>query len=161
MMVILVGILACGTHAPPGGGEGAVLTRPDRVVRTEEAWRALLSPEEFHILREKGTERPFTGDYWNDHDPGIYRCAGCGLALFHSDAKFDSGTGWPSFDRPIAPDRVLLVPDHSHGMVRTEVLCARCGGHLGHVFPDGPPTTGERYCINGTALDKEPLPASR
>jgi peptide-methionine (R)-S-oxide reductase len=125
----------------------------DRVVKTEAEWKKILTPEQFHILREKGTEAAFSGKYWNNHAHGIYRCAGCGLDLFSSDAKFESGTGWPSFTKPVAPENIVTREDNSWFMHRTEVLCARCGGHLGHVFDDGPKPTGLRYCLNGVALE--------
>jgi peptide-methionine (R)-S-oxide reductase len=132
-------------------------SRADRVVKTDAEWQESLSAEEFRILRKAGTERAFTGDYWNDKTPGVFTCGACELELFSSETKFDSGTGWPSYFAPIGDDRVDLHTDVSYGMQRTEVTCARCGGHLGHVFDDGPAPTGKRYCINGNALDKVPL----
>jgi peptide-methionine (R)-S-oxide reductase len=128
----------------------------DQVTKTDEEWRQELSPEQYEILRRKGTERPFTGKYVNVKDKGTYRCAACGAELFSSDTKFDSGTGWPSFYEPANRENVELHEDRSHGMVRTEVTCKRCGGHLGHVFDDGPRPTGQRYCINSCSLDLDP-----
>jgi len=123
-----------------------------KLIKPMEEWRKILTPEEFHVLREKGTERPFTGKYLHNKKKGIYVCAGCGNELFSSDKKFDSGTGWPSFWAPIAEDKVELEADNSLRMQRTEVLCNQCGGHLGHVFDDGPKPTGHRFCINSVAL---------
>jgi methionine-R-sulfoxide reductase len=127
------------------------------IPKTEEEWRGVLTPNKFHILREKGTERAFTGEYWNNHEAGLYRCGGCGEVLFDSAAKFDSGCGWPSFFEALDPEKVVEHSDTSHGMRRVEVTCRRCGGHLGHVFPDAPQTpTGLRYCINSASLAFDP-----
>ncbi|MGH8841222.1 MAG: peptide-methionine (R)-S-oxide reductase MsrB [Advenella sp.] len=128
-----------------------------KVIKSEQQWRELLSPESYHVTRQKGTERAFTGEYWDHFQPGIYTCVACGTPLFASDTKFDAGCGWPSYFEPLNPHNVREEVDSSHGMTRTEVLCNVCDAHLGHVFPDGPPPTGLRYCINSLSLRFDPV----
>lgn len=126
-----------------------------KVVKSEAEWRAQLNPEEYRICREKGTERAFTGEYWDEHRAGTYVCRACGEALFSSDTKYDSGSGWPSFFQPVQKSVIDEHRDSTHGMIRTEITCSRCGSHLGHVFPDGPRPTGLRYCVNSASLRLE------
>ena len=127
----------------------------EKIEKSDEEWREELTPEQFSVLRQQGTERAFTGKYWDCHDDGIYRCAACGAELFDAGTKYDSGSGWPSFTEPMFADAVEVRVDRSHGMVREEVVCARCGGHLGHVVPDGPGPTGQRFCMNSCSLELE------
>ncbi len=155
-LVLLLAATSCDaelTNSPANLNSSTNTDMKFPLQRTEAEWRKLLTPEQYHILREAGTERAFTGKYWDAKEPGIYRCAACGEVLFKSDDKFESHCGWPSFSEIAAQGKVIARPDHSHGMERTEVLCGNCGSHLGHVFEDGPGPKGLRYCINSVSID--------
>jgi peptide-methionine (R)-S-oxide reductase len=156
LTALLLPVAAHAAATPGGGGAPRTEPRVRKLVKTDAEWRRILTPEQFRVLREKGTEIAFTGRYWNQHAPGIYRCAACHLEVFDSRTKFDSGTGWPSFWAPVAGSHVLVGRDLSLGMERDELSCARCGGHLGHVFDDGPAPTHLRYCINSVSLEFVP-----
>jgi methionine-R-sulfoxide reductase len=133
----------------------------EKIVRTEEEWKKILTPQQYHVLREKGTDAPFTGKLTLNHEKGMYYCAACGNELFTSDMKFDSHCGWPSFDKEIAGGKIITKVDRTYGMIRTEILCAKCGSHLGHLFDDGPTETGLRYCVNSTSLSFEPTSGNK
>jgi peptide-methionine (R)-S-oxide reductase len=151
--IILILALAC--IIPACSQENKSSTKKYALMKTDDEWKKSLTGEQYRVLRQKGTERAFTGSYWDNHEKGTYYCAGCHQPLFASDTKFESGTGWPSFYQPMVPNAVKVESDASYGMVRDEVVCSRCGGHLGHVFPDGPRPTGLRYCMNSVSMTFE------
>ena len=153
MKIFVFALLLAGCGSVSRADNEFVSPRSDAVVKTDAEWQSILTADQYKILRKQGTERPFSGKYWDNKAAGTYACGGCGLPLFSSEAKYKSGTGWPSFTQPIAQGAIADTEDRSLGVARTEILCNRCGGHLGHVFEDGPPPTGKRFCVNGNALD--------
>ncbi len=152
LLAIVTAFYACSNPNAAQPAASKTKTSAPAVVKTEEEWKKILTPQQYHVLREKGTDRPFTGEYYLNKKKGMYVCAACGNELFTSDMKFDSDCGWPSFDKEIAGGKVKTAVDTTFGMVRTEIMCGRCGSHLGHLFDDGPTLTGKRYCVNSTSL---------
>jgi len=153
-LIIAFSFIACnGKSQTDQSTQKTQSTMSDKVVKTDEEWKKVLSPEQYEVLREKGTEAPFSGKYYLHKEKGVYVCAACGAELFRSDTKFDAGCGWPSFFDAIDSSKIVYTKDMSHGMVRTEITCAKCGGHLGHVFDDGPAPTGTRYCVNSLSIE--------
>jgi len=153
ILTVLLAAVACQGQTKKSATTSTAADTIKKIVRSEADWKKILTPEQYHILREKGTDRPFAGKYYLAHDNGVYKCAACGNELFTSDMKFDSDCGWPSFDKEIAGGKIIQQEDRSYGMVRTEILCAKCGSHLGHIFDDGPTLTGKRYCVNSTSIN--------
>ncbi len=152
-MLLAVSLISCSGNSQNTTQKPAEMNEKEKVVKSEEEWKKVLSPEQYEVLREKGTEMPYSGKFYKHKESGTYVCAGCDAELFKSDAKFDSGCGWPSFSDVVDSSKVNYVKDKTHGMIRTEITCAKCGGHLGHVFDDGPAPTGLRYCINSVSID--------
>lgn len=153
LLLAVIGFACSGQSQEKAKPKKETPVASQEINRSEAEWKKMLTPEQYHVLREKGTDRAFTGKYYLHKEKGMYKCAGCGTELFSSDMKFDSDCGWPSFDKEIAGGKIKQVEDRSYGMVRTEILCARCGSHLGHIFDDGPTLTGKRYCVNSTSID--------
>ena len=153
-LLIISNFIACNANSQaPTTKKTNTMNEKEKVIKTEDDWKKILSPEQYNVLREKGTEAPYSGKYYLHKEKGIYVCAACGETLFESDTKFDAGCGWPSFSDVVDSSKVVYTKDTSHGMIRTEITCAKCGGHLGHVFDDGPTPTGLRYCINSISID--------
>ena len=152
ILLITAVTASCQTSATKSNSQNTKVMDTQKIVKTDEQWKKELTPEQYHVLREKGTEPAYKGEYTDNFKKGKYACAGCGTVLFTSDSKFESHCGWPSFDNDLGGDRVIKKPDNTFGMMRTEILCAKCGGHLGHIFDDGPTATGNRYCVNSISI---------